>query len=98
MRLPVLIYIFSQIAGMSPDPSTLVKNAACLNCIPPGVQMSVLMNLAAQIIAGGGGGASGVGPPTYTPSGIATLVPYKDIATGNLYWWDPTDGWVPPVP
>jgi hypothetical protein len=65
MQLPVLIYIFSQIAGMSANASTLVKNAACLNCIPPAMQLPVLISLAYQILVAGGGGLVVAGGITF---------------------------------
>lgn len=44
---------------MSADPATLVKNAACLNCIPPAMRLPVLISLAYQILLTGGGGGGG---------------------------------------
>ncbi len=46
MQLPVLIYLFAQIAGASTDPATLMANAKCYEtCIPPGMQLPVLISL-----------------------------------------------------
>lgn len=63
MQLPVLIYIFSQIANVNTDTQSLVDNARCYDsCIPKGMQLPVLIYVATQIanngVVGQGAGAS----------------------------------------
>jgi hypothetical protein len=58
LQLPVLIWLFAQIAGVTTDPTTLAANANCLACIPPGMQWPVLIWLATQIAGGTTGGSS----------------------------------------
>lgn len=98
MELPVLIYIFARLANMSADPKTLVANAACMTCIPPGVQMSVLINLAYQILTNGGSsigtgiifGHYGGAVPNFTPaSGTGAAF---DI-DGQRPWYYYNGGW-----
>lgn len=49
MPLPVLIVLAAQIAGVSTDPTTLVRNSAPLQAIPGGFRLPVLISLACQI-------------------------------------------------
>ena len=50
LKVPALIVLLADLAGVSPDPHDLIENSVCINsCIPPGLQMSVLINLFAQI-------------------------------------------------
>lgn len=55
MRLSVLIYLWSQIAGVT-DVQTLINNSRCYDCgIPSGMRESVLIYLGDAILANGGG-------------------------------------------
>lgn len=76
---------------MSCDPSTLVAQAACIECgIPPGLQMPVLIYLFCQILANGtGGGGSGNPPPgIVNPNGTVTGAPDATYYnTANATFW-----------
>lgn len=53
MRLPVLIALAVNIAGVNPDANYLVSQAACLECqIPPGMELPVLIALCCNILNG----------------------------------------------
>ncbi len=52
-KLDVLIWLFVQIAEVSTNPNDLMQAAKCV-CIPPGMQMNVLISLACQILNAGG--------------------------------------------
>jgi hypothetical protein len=53
MKLPVLIALGVQIAGVNPDPAYLVSQAACLECsIPPSMELPALIALACNILIG----------------------------------------------
>jgi len=91
MRMPVLISLFAQIAGMATQtPQQLVDAAACYSCIPWSMQFAVLINLAAQIASGGGGGGGGfvcvdanpIAPPT------GTCEARYNRLNGTLWVWD----------
>lgn len=94
-EVPILIYLFSQIAGVSPDPKTLMANARCLEaCIPPGMMLSVLVSLASQILSGGSAGPgtrqvfSGNGSPVgvLTPITDEAIYFQKDSDPTGLIW------------
>lgn len=59
------------------DPSTLAGQAACLNCIPAGMQDAVIISLLCQIRdSGGGGGGSALEPGMILLwSGIVDTIP-----------------------
>jgi hypothetical protein len=51
MKLPVLIALGVNIAGVNPDSAYLMSQAACLECqIPPGFELPVLIALACDIL------------------------------------------------
>lgn len=51
MQLPVLIYLATQIAGVSADPATLVANAKCIECgVPKGMEWPVLIGIMCQLV------------------------------------------------
>ena len=71
MKLDVLIWLYTQLAGVTTDPNVLLANAACLACIPEGSKLDVLIWLATQLSSTGGGG------------GGTSVLPNGDIFVGN---------------
>ncbi len=81
---------------MSADPSTLMNDARCINsCVPAGMQLPILINLAASIVTAGSG-LNGSG----SPEGVVTANPgttyfdtasaifwVKQTGTGNTGWY-----------
>lgn len=49
MQWAVLIYLAAVKAGASTNPQSLMDNAKCYTCIPPGMRMAVLISLACQM-------------------------------------------------
>jgi hypothetical protein len=43
---------------------------------------------------GNGGSSSGVGAPSFTPTGVTFWI-YQDTNTGILYVWNNVNGWYP---
>jgi hypothetical protein len=95
-KLNILIWLFTQIAEVSSSPQELMQEAKCV-CIPPGMQMNVLISLACQILNAGGTAKvcilGGVGPP-----GIAvpcTFSAYVEQPGPNYGLWlgDLVTGW-----
>jgi len=85
-KLNVLIYLFTQVAGVTTDPQTLAVASKCFQCIPEGNKMNVLLYLACNFGGGGAGGGSvscGAGAPVAAPSGTCAL--YIDSNDGTLY-------------
>ena len=81
---------------------TLLANAACFECLSPGMWEIIELQLLCEILAvggGGGGGGGGVnnfavaGPPTtQVPANNAGT--YYDYTNKILYNWNPTTpGW-----
>jgi len=91
MRLPVLIYLFNEISGMSATPAELVQSAKCFSCIPQSMQMPTLIYLAGQISEGGTGGGgveSGAGDPVAPPTGTASF--YYNTTDSSFWAWNST--------
>jgi hypothetical protein len=72
---------------------TLIADAVCINsCIPPGMQLAVLIALLDQIVTSGGPGGinnfAGSGPPTtqVPTNGAGT---YWDYTNSIQYQWNP---------
>lgn len=89
MQLPVLIYLFQQIAQNDMSPSELANEARCYaSCIPSGMQLPVLIFLASQIAGGGTGGSGnleGSGDPNGSVASTASPQFYWDTSGSNLY-------------
>lgn len=50
LKVPALIVLLADLAGVSDDPADLIKNSGSINaCIPLGLQMAVLISLFSQI-------------------------------------------------
>ena len=91
----VIIYLLSQIAGMS-DIQTIINGAACYTCIPSGLQGPIMIYLLNEIAAGGGGGGGSSEIVALTGSNVPGAAPAggKGIAyneEGNLWTWNVTD-------
>lgn len=89
MRLPVLIYLFRENAGMSDTPQQLVEAARCFQCIPENMQMPVLLYLAANGGTGGGGGGgveSGPVDPVAPPTGTSAF--YYNTTDFSFWAWN----------
>ena len=81
------------------DIETLADEAACINsCIPQGMQLAVLINLANQIISGGIGGGSGQIKFYTADPNVEAVVPndqtkpaiaYSISGAGSIYGWNP---------
>jgi hypothetical protein len=69
MKMPVLIYLAVQAAGLTgaqATPAYLVQQASCLECsIPPGLELPVLISLMCSILSGSAS-ASPPSPPVMT--------------------------------
>jgi hypothetical protein len=102
MYLPVLIYLWSQMAGKDPtNTNALIAGAVCIDsCIPKGLQLPVLISLIAGASGGtaaqGGPVLGGVGPPTTPPPIPSLYAIYNDFSqNGEQWWWNPTaQAWV----
>lgn len=79
---------------MACDPNQLAQDAACLSCIPSGIQDAIIISLLCQIVAngstggGGGGGATNPPPGIVDPNGAVTGAPgatYINTAT-QTFW------------
>lgn len=49
LQWPVLIAQWAEMAGVAADAQALVDSAKCMACIPPGMQMQVMIYLLSQI-------------------------------------------------
>lgn len=89
----IVIWLLTQIAGVSADPNVLVANATCIQCgVPDGMKLSIIVWLLTQISSGGGGGVNNLviytaGTPANPPDPTKNSLAYDP--TGNL----PTLGW-----
>ncbi len=95
-KLNVLIWIFARIAEVSTSPNELMNEARCV-CIPPGMQMNVLISLACQILNAGGTAKvcilGGVGPPAVpVPCDFSAYVEQPGPDFG-LWLGDLATGW-----
>jgi len=70
---------------MALDTNALINDARCVaNCIPTGMQVAVLISLAAQIIANGGTGGGGTSQGQQTGLGSPVGVKTPEFI-GQLY-------------
>lgn len=92
-QLPALISIFAEIAGVSADPQTLMARASCIySCVPAGMQMGILIDLAQQILAGGANSCllHGVGAPVAVPPCIVAIYiedPPSGLPNPGVWVW-----------
>lgn len=94
-RLSALVYLFSEIAGVT-DVQTILAGARCIDCgIPEGMRLSALIYLAGLISDGGSGGSfspsCSASDPTDPPTGSCGM--HINTATGAIFIWDGTQ-WV----
>jgi hypothetical protein len=95
-KLDILIALFAQIADVSLSPSDLMDPGKCV-CIPPGMQMNVLISLACQILNAGGSAKvcilGGVGAPAIAvPCAFSAYVQQPGPNFG-LWLGDLSTGW-----
>ena len=85
---------------MACDPATLMREALCISqCVPPGFQTAILINLACQILnntsGGGGAGFQQIYQSNGDPNGVVTVntsLPCMCIDLTNHIVWTKTDG------
>ena len=82
------------------DPQALVTDAQCIiQCVPPGMNFSVLIPIFCAIANGGGGGSSCVlcdtVDPTIAPAGCTCALAYNTVNGSFWYWNAAGPAWVP---
>lgn len=83
---------------MACDPNQLAQDAACISCIPAGIQDAIIISLLCQILTNGAGGipaANGiqgvsytVNPPPAPPNPALFAVAFDPTGNLSTQWWN----------